>query len=99
MENTKNCEKCGKSLTMIPPKGTPGVEVTNPKTGNTYFPFWKCKDDGWSFSSNPNPKRFTRKPPTAPQSNKEIMDKLNVIEGLIVKLAESQGIKKEELPF
>ena len=88
MENkTTPCGKCGSPANLIPPNGTPGVKVTSQKTGNQYMPFYKCENCQWTLSTDPNPRKFTRKPQGSPEqansSLKEVMTRFDNLEKMV----------------
>ena len=84
----KTCQKCGSPASQIPPKAEWGTQVTSQKTGKKYFVFLKCDNCNWSLSSDPNPRKFTKKqgnsPNNANNSDKfnELMAAVNEIQGL-----------------
>ena len=85
------CGKCGSPAKLIPPNGTLGVQVTSKTTGKTYYPFWKCENCNWSLSSDPNPRKFTRKPFNSPVSanNNAQLDR---IESKLDQLLKDKGL-------
>ena len=70
----KICERCGQPAKLIPPNGKWGEQVLSRNTGKKYYPFYKCEACNWSLSSDPNPRKFTRKPQGSP-NNAENNDK------------------------
>ena len=66
-KKTAPCGKCGAPAKLIPPNGEWGKKVISRTTGKEYYPFFKCEACNWSLSSDPNPRKFTRKPEYSPK--------------------------------
>ena len=85
----KTCQKCGSPASQIPPKAEWGTQVTSQKTGKKYYVFLKCEACNWSLSSDPNPRKFTRKPQNSIKSGDSdaFKDELRkTLQAIVVKL-------------